>query len=62
MKEHGGVPQEFEMRVVDYVRGDPTKRQILEAIRINEIPEDKRINNRTEWCVGKLPNVEVNDG
>ena len=32
VKKHDGEEQEFEMRIIDYVRGDPTKRQILEAI------------------------------
>ena len=50
------------MRVVDYVRGDPMKRHILDAVRINEFPEEKRIKDKTEWCVGKLPNMEVNEG
>ena len=49
VKKHNGDNQEFEMKVVDYVRGDPTKRQIMEAVRINNIQETKRINNKKEW-------------
>ena len=47
------------MAVLDYVRGDPTKRQIMEAVRINEIPEGNRINDKKEWIVGKVPTVTV---
>ena len=61
LKKHGGQEQEFEMKVVDYVRGDPTKRQILEAVRINEVPETKRINDKKEWIVGTIPSVTVTD-
>ena len=62
VKKHNGDDQEFEMKVVDYVRGDPTKRQIMEAVRINSIDETKRINDKKEWVVGKLPTVTVTDG
>ena len=60
-KKHGGDEQQFEMKVMDYVRGDPTKRQIMEAVRINDIPESARINDRKEWVVGKIPTVIVTD-
>ena len=58
-KKHEGERQQFEMRVTDYVRKDPTKRQIMEAIRINREVEDKRINDRREWIVGKIPTVTI---
>jgi hypothetical protein len=60
-KKHNGQEQEFSMKVVDYVRGDPTKRQILEATRINQVLEEKRINDKKEWIVGKIPTVAVTD-
>ena len=59
VKKHSGEEQEFEMRVVDQVKGDPTKRLILEAVRINEIPEERRINDKEEWIIGKIPAVTV---
>ena len=61
LKKHNGEEQQFSMKVVDYVRGDPTKRQILEAVRINEVAEDKRINDKKEWIVGKIPTVAITD-
>ena len=60
-KKHDGVEQQFDMKIVDYVRGDPTKRQIMEAVRINSIPENARINDKKEWIVGKIPTVAVTD-
>ena len=60
-KRHDGQEQEFDMKVMDYVRGDPTKRQILEAVRINGVEESARINDKKEWIVGKIPTVTVTD-
>ena len=60
-KKHNDQEQEFSMMVLDYVRGDPTKRQILEAVRINEVSEAKRINDKKEWIVGKIPTVAVTE-
>ena len=61
VKQHNGEEQEFEMKVVDFARGDPTKRQILEAVRINEMHIEKRMNDKKEWIVGKLPSVSVTE-
>ena len=47
------------MQVMDQVRNDATKRLILEAVRINSIPEERRINDKEEWIVGKIPAVRV---
>ena len=58
-KKHGSEEQTFNMKITDYVRGDPTKRQIMEAVRIHNIPEDERINDKSEWIVGKVPTVTV---
>ena len=62
LKEHNGEEQEFEMRVVDYSRCDPLMRQIKEAININEVPIEERLNNKKEWNIGKLPTMEIIDG
>ena len=50
------------MTVVDCSRGDPMMRQILESIRINKEPEERRINDKTEWNIGKIPQAEINNG
>ena len=59
VKKHNGEEQEFEMRVVDQVRNDATKRLILEAVRINEVEESRRINDKEEWIIGKIPTMKV---
>ena len=60
-KKHDGEEQQFNMKIMDYVWGDSTKRQILEAVRINGIEESARINDKKEWIVGKIPTVTVTD-
>ena len=49
LRQHNATEQEFTMGINDYVRNDPTKRQILEGIRINKCPPERRMNDRTEW-------------
>ena len=49
------------MQVVDQVKNDVTKRLILEAVRINEVPEERRINDKEEWIIGKIPCVRVSN-
>ena len=61
VKKHHGQQQEFEMQVVDQVKNDATKRLILEAVRINEVPEERRINDKEEWIIGKIPCVRVSN-
>ena len=58
-KKHDGQEQTFNMKIMDYVRGDPTKRQIMEAVRIHNVPEEGRINDKSEWIVGKVLTVTV---
>ena len=58
-KAHSGEEQDFEMSVVDQCRHDPTKRQILEAIRINRCDPSKRMNDRMEWNYLTLPRMNV---
>ena len=61
LKKHRGEEQQFDMKILDYVRGDSTKRQILEAVRINLVSEKKRINDRKEWVIGKIPTMTVGE-
>ena len=61
VKKHEGREQQFEMKIVDYVRDDPTMQQIMEALRINELPESRRINVKDEWIVGRIPSVAVSE-
>ena len=61
VRKHEGQEQQFEMKVIDQVKNDATKRLILEAVRINEIPESRRINDKEEWVIGKIPKVVVSN-
>ena len=59
VKKHNGDCDgvEFEMEIIDFIRNDATLRQVTEAIRIEETPADKRMNDQTEWNVGRLPRI-----
>ena len=57
---HGGDQKMFHMEIVDKVRNDPTKRQILEAVRMQRIPEEKRMNSKSEWGTTKIPRIQIN--
>ena len=58
-KTHNGEKQKFKMTVVDVCRNDPTKRQILEAVRIRKVDPLVRMNDRNEWNVISLPRTNV---
>ena len=56
---HKGVKQRFEMRVKDRSRNDATKRQILEAVRIERTEQENRMNSRGEWGTNRVPRIEI---
>ena len=58
-KVHDGEKRCFVMKVVDRCRNDPVKRQVLEAVRMNKVPEERRMNRRGEWNMIYLPNLRV---
>jgi len=47
------------MHVLDRVRNDATKRQILEATRIAKIPGARRMNSRGEWNLNRVPRISI---
>ena len=49
LKKHGGQHVEFEMKVLSSFQHDPLARQCAEAVWINKIEPDKRINSKTEY-------------
>ena len=59
MEKHAGVEQNFEMTVLDRVRGDAMKRQILESIRISKIPSQRNMNRKDEWKSARVPRVLI---
>ena len=56
---HGEEIQDFSMTVVDRCRSDPMKRQILEAIRIQKVPQERSMNSRSEWNTARIPRVQI---
>ena len=56
---HAGEIQKFTMKIMDRCRNDPTKRRILEAIRIQKIPHDRIMNGKGEWNTARVPRVSI---
>ena len=59
MYVHDGQDQAFQMTVVAKCRGDATKRQILEAVRIKRMSENRTMNSRGEWNTAKVPRIQI---
>ena len=59
VNDHDGHVQKFEMNVIDRVRNDSTKRQILEAVRLQNAPERTSMNSRGEWNTARVPRVQI---
>ena len=55
--KHGGVKQKFRMVIQDRSRNDPTKRQILEAVRIRRAGDNQIMNGRSEWNGNRIPRL-----
>ena len=60
VERHGSVRQRFEMVMVDRARNDATKRQILEAVRIQRAGTEQVLNGRGEWNSNRVPRVNIN--
>ena len=58
---HSGDQRKFRMEIVNRARNDPTKRQILEAVRMQRIPEERQMNSKSEWHTTKIPRIQVNN-
>ena len=57
--KHQSVQQNFEMMITDRSRNDATKRQILEAVRIQRANAEQIINGRSEWNSNRVPRVVI---
>ena len=53
------MKQRFEMVVVDRARNDATKRQLLEAVRIQRSGPEAILNGRGEWNPSRVPRLTV---
>ena len=58
-QQHTGIQQTFSMEVVDKCRNDPTKRQILEGIHIQNTNPLESMNMRNEWNSAQVPRITV---
>ena len=56
---HGGDRIQFRMKVIDRVRNDSMKRQILEAVRMQRVPENRQMNSKSEWRTTKIPRITI---
>ena len=59
MKDHDGNEHHFEMQILDRVRNDSTKRQILEAVRLQKAPNETSMNSRGEWHTARIPRIQI---
>lgn len=59
VEKHGSVKQGFEMVIVDRARNNATKRQILEAVRIQRAGPEQIMNSRGEWNSNRVPRLTV---
>jgi len=59
LANHNGERQNFTMQVVDQCRNDPTKRQILEGIRIQKTDISVSMNERAEWNGVAIPRIAI---
>ena len=61
-ERHGGTIQDFTMDITGNYRNDAMLRQIAEAVRIDNTPRGKLLNNKTEWNYVQFPRVLVDNG
>ena len=57
--EHGGERQEFRMSILNTCRNDPTKRQIMESIYIQNTDPSVTMNERAEWNGVTVPRIRI---
>ena len=55
------TPPEYTMRVTGVYRGDATKRQVAEALKIENTPAHQLMNRRDEYTRCKLPKAAITD-
>ena len=59
VERHDGGNPGFSMKVTGVFGGDATKRQVREAVVIQQTPMSKLMNRRDEWRQVKLPRIEL---
>ena len=59
VNEHNGEMRRFEMKVLTQCRNDPTKRQIVESIWIQNTDPETTMNEKSEWNSIPVPRIEI---
>ena len=57
--QHGGEMQTFLMSVTGTYRNDAMLRQVTEAVQINNMDVDRRMNDRAEWNMTRIPRTVI---
>ena len=57
--QHGGEMQTFLMSVTGTFRNDPMLRQVTEAVQINNMDVNLRMNDRAEWNMTRVPRTVI---
>ena len=59
LEQHGGEEQTFLMSVTGTYRNDAMLRQITEAVQINNMDPGRRMNDRAEWNMTRIPRTVI---
>ena len=59
VEQHGGEVQTFLMSVTGTFRNDAMLRQVTEAVQINNMSADERMNDRAEWNMTRIPRTVI---
>ena len=54
---HNGEMFEIEITILSECFGKPTRRMITEAVMIDNVPEAKAMNSKSEWTYSSLTKV-----
>ena len=57
LSDHNGRRFEVGVKVLAKCYGKPSRRKITEAVLIEELPDDKTMNNKGEWTYVKLSRI-----
>ena len=59
LEQHRGEEQTFLMSVTGTYRNDAMLRQIAEAVQINNLDTSRRMNDRAEWNMTRIPRTVI---
>ena len=59
MEQHEGEVQTFLMSVTGTFRNDAMLRQVTEAVKINNMEPNERMNDKAEWNMTRIPRTVI---